>query len=133
MSLRTLSSRSEQGSATHIIEANNEAATKLLSADVQKTMLDAVLLGGKRAALWVHDCSQSNTELDIHFVTLGHSVVTGEHWTFHRLICVPRDPEPNTDEWEMIQDFYVTMYREASWCGVSKENFSAYLKEEGLL
>lgn len=132
MSLRTLSSRSEQGSATHTIEANNEASTKLIPADVQKTMFDAVLLRGKRAALWVRDLSQASTELDIHFATLSNSIVSGEHWTFHRFICVPRDPEPNTDEWEMIQDFYKTMYREAGWCGVSVEAFEAYLKEEGL-
>jgi hypothetical protein len=133
MSLRTLSSRSEQGNATHTIEANNEAATKLLPADVQKTMFDAVVLNGKSAALWVRDCSQSDMELDIRFATLSNSIVTGEHWTFHRLISVPRDPAPDTDEYEMIQDFYKIMYREAGWCGVSKENFSAYLKEEGLL
>jgi hypothetical protein len=132
MSLRTLSSRSEQGNATHIIEANNEAATKLIPADVQKTMVDAVTLNGKRSALWVRDCSQSDTELDIRFATLSNSLVSGEHWTFHRLICVPRDPEPNTDEWEMIQDFYKVIYREAGWCGVPEEKFTTYLTEEGL-
>jgi hypothetical protein len=131
--LRTLSSRSEQGSATHTIEANNEAATKLIPDDVQKTMLDAVVLRGKRAALWVRDFSQANTELEIRFATVSNSVVSGEHWTFLRLICVPRDPEPNTDEYEMIQDFYKIMYREAGWCGVAEEAFTAYLKEEGLV
>jgi hypothetical protein len=133
MSIRTLSSRSEQGNAVHIIEANNEAATKLVPEDVQKTMRDAVLLSGKRASLWARDFSQSNNELDLRFVTLSNSAVVGERWTFHRLICVPRDPEPDTDEWDMIQDFYKTMYREAGWCGVSTEKFEAYLKGEGLV
>jgi hypothetical protein len=132
MSLRTLSMRSEQGNASHITEANNEAATKLIPAEAQKAMVDAVTLGSKRCALWVRDCSQTDTELDIRFATLSHSLVSGECWTFHRLICVPRDPEPNTDEWEMIQDFYKTLYREAGWCGVSNEEFTLYLREEGL-
>jgi hypothetical protein len=130
--LRTLSSRSEQGSATHTVEANTEAATKGIPDDVQKTMLDAVLLRGKRAALWVRDFSQADTELDIRFATVSNSLASGEHWTFHRLVCVPRDPEPDTDEFEMIQDFYKIMYREAGWCGVSVDAFEAYLKEEGL-
>lgn len=132
MSLRSLSSRSEQGNATHIIEANNEAATKLIPEDVQKTMRDAVILKGKRYTLWARDLSQADTELDIRFATLSNSLVSGEHWTFHRLICVPRDPAPDTDEYEMIQDFYKTMYREAGWCGVSEETFTAYLREENL-
>jgi hypothetical protein len=33
----------------------------------------------------------------------------------------------------MIQDFYKTMYREASWCGVATADFESYLKEEGLV
>jgi hypothetical protein len=132
MSIRTLSSRSEQGSAVHTIEANNEAATRLVPDDVQKKMRDAVVLQGKRSSLWVRDCSLVDTELDIRFATLTNSLANGEHWTFHRLVSVPRDPEPNTDEWDMIQDFYKTMFREAGWCGVGEEIFAAYLKEEGL-
>lgn len=131
--LRTLSARSEQGNAIHTTECNNEAALKLVPEDVQKTMRDSVLLNGKRASLWVRDCSQADTELDIRFATLSNSLVSGEHWTFHRLICVPRNPEPETDEYEMIQDFYKIMYREAGWCGVSDEAFTLYLKEEGLV
>jgi hypothetical protein len=133
MSLRSLSSRSEQGNATHLIEANNDETTKLIPGEVQKTMRDAVLLQGKSAALWVTDCSKADTELDVRFATLSNSIVSGEHWTFHRLICVPRDPERDTDEWEMIEDFFKTMYREAKWCGVATEVFETYLKEEGLV
>jgi hypothetical protein len=133
MSQRTLASRCQQGNAVHIVEVNTETATKLVPEEAKKIMLDAVLIQGKRAALWVRDCSQSDTdELDIRFATLSHSLVSGEQWSLHRLICVPGDPEPNTDEWEMIQDFYKTMYREAKWCGVPEESFSDYLKGEGL-
>lgn len=131
--LRTLSSRSEQGNAVHTVECNNEAVFKIIPKEAQKTMRDAVIMGGKRAAIYVADLSQHDTELDIRFATLSNSIVSGEHWTAHRLVCVPRCPEQKTDEWDMIEDFYKIMYQQAQWSGVTSEVFTDYLKGENLI
>lgn len=126
--LRRTSTHSEQGGAVITSEHNTDAGLRLVPENAQKTMRDAVIIGGKRAAIWVDDFSKSDMELDIRFASLSNSIVSGEHWTVHRLVCVPRDPEPNTDEWEMVRDFYKMMYQEASWAGTTTETFEAYLK-----
>src|SRR5437899_5091458 len=53
-------------------------------------------------SIWVQDCAKHDTELDIRFATLSNSIISGECWTAHRLVSVPRDPEPDTDEWDMV-------------------------------
>ena len=132
MSPRTLTSKTEQGNATHFIECNNEAVFKIVPADVCKTMRDAVTILGKRASIWVQK-NQNDTDIEIRFVTLSNSLVSGEHWTAHRFVCVPADPERDTDEWEMMTDFFKMMYREASWSGVGEDDFTDYLRSEGLV
>lgn len=131
--LRTLSSRSTHGNAIHTVECNTEAATKLVPEDVQKAMRDAVTLLGKKAAIWVCDYSKDPGELDVRFAVLHKNAAIDEPWNFHRLVCVPRYPEPNSDEWCMVKSYYEALYQEAEWAGISKEDFAAYLSQEGLL
>lgn len=131
--LRTLSSRAEQGNAIHTVECNTEAVFKIVGPDAVKTMRDAVLIMGKRAAIWVNEVSNSDDSLDLRFASMSNSIISGEQWTAHRLVCVPRSPGPDTDEYSMLEDFFKSMYREAQWSGVAADKFEEYLKHEQII